>query len=68
MRLINCCCSDAVAVASKGADSYLGFLYAMEEAAVYGYVTPLKVKVILALTLSDAVVRDLDVIAVRSDL
>lgn len=36
----------------------------MEEVAVYGYITPLKVKIILALTLSDAIVRDLDVIAV----
>lgn len=57
-----------VAAASKGADSYLGFLYAMEEVAVYGYITPLKVKIILALTLTDAIVRDLDVIAVRLSL
>lgn len=40
----------------------------MEEVAVYGYITPLKVKIILALTLSDAIVRDLDVIAVCSHL
>lgn len=36
----------------------------MEEVAVYGYITPLKVKIILAITLSDAVVRDADVISV----
>ncbi|EIM87790.1 Sedlin [Stereum hirsutum FP-91666 SS1] len=55
---------ERIAAAPKGADSYLGFLYAMEEVAVYGYITPLKVKIILALTLSDAIVRDLDVIAI----
>ena len=49
----------------KGAESYLGFLYAMEDVAVYGYITPLKVKIVLALTLSDAVVKDADIIAVR---
>ena len=32
---------------------------------MYGYMTPLKVKIIIALELSDAVVRDTDVIAVR---
>jgi len=48
------------------AESYLGFLYALEEVAVYGYVTPLKLKIVLALALSDAVVRDADVISVRS--
>lgn len=37
----------------------------MEDVAVYGYVTPLRVKIILALALTDAVVRDVDVIAVR---
>jgi hypothetical protein len=47
------------------AESYLGFLYALEEVAVYGYVTPLKLKIVLALALSDAVVRDADVISVR---
>ena len=56
----------AVAAAPKApAESYLGFLYALEEVAVYGYVTPLKLKIVLALALSDAVVRDADVISVR---
>ena len=32
---------------------------------MYGYVTPLKLKIVLALALSDAVVRDADVISVR---
>lgn len=52
----------------KGADSYLGFLYAMEDVVVYGYLTPLRVKIILALALTDAVVRDKDVIEVRPSI
>ena len=46
-------------------ESYLGFLYALEEVAVYGYVTPLKLKIVIALALTDAVVRDADIISVR---
>ncbi len=46
-------------------ESYLGFLYALEQVAVYGYVTPLKLKIVLALSLTDAVVRDADIISVR---
>jgi hypothetical protein len=33
----------------------------MEDVAVYGYITPLKVKIVLALALSDSVVRDLEI-------
>ena len=54
------------AILPKGADSYLGFLYAMEDVVVYGYLTPLRVKIILALALTDAVVRDKDITEVRS--
>lgn len=36
----------------------------MEDAAVYGYVTPLKVKIIVALPLSDAVVKDTEIVMV----
>ncbi len=36
----------------------------MEDVAVYGYITPLKVKIILALALTDSVVKDLDIITV----
>jgi hypothetical protein len=46
-------------------DCYLGLLYAMEDVAVYGYITPLKVKIILALALSDSVVRDAEINMVR---
>ena len=33
---------------------------------MYGYMTPLKVKIIIALELSDTVVKDADVITVRA--
>lgn len=46
----------------KLGDCYLGLLYSMEDVAVYGYITPLKVKIVLALALSDAVVKDVEVI------
>jgi len=37
----------------------------MEDLAVYGYVTPMKLKIVIALALSDTVVRDADVVLVR---
>jgi hypothetical protein len=40
----------------------------LEEVAVYGYVTPLKLKIVVALALTDAVVRDADIISVRPSL
>ncbi|TFK75937.1 Sedlin [Pluteus cervinus] len=46
---------------SKSTECYLGLLYSMEDVAVYGYITPLKVKIVLALALSDSVVRDIEV-------
>lgn len=50
---------------NKSTECYLGLLYAMEDVAVYGYMTPLKVKIVLALALSDNVVRDAEVSMVR---
>ncbi|KAF8138701.1 Sedlin [Boletus edulis] len=47
---------------TKPTDGYLGLLYAMDDIAAYGYVTPLKVKIVMALALTDAVVRDTEVI------
>ena len=51
-------------VSTKSTDCYLGLLYAMEDVAVYGYVTPLRMKIVLALALSDTVIRDVDIISV----
>ncbi|KAK7691876.1 hypothetical protein QCA50_005280 [Cerrena zonata] len=55
MRLVQ------AATAFKSTDCYLGLLY-VEDVAVYGYMTPLKVKIIIALELSDSIVRDADVV------
>ncbi|EKM80309.1 hypothetical protein AGABI1DRAFT_57963 [Agaricus bisporus var. burnettii JB137-S8] len=55
---------ERVAAAGKATDCYLGLLYTMEDVAVYSYITPLKVKIILALALTDSIVKDLDIIAI----
>ncbi|KAF9462617.1 Sedlin [Collybia nuda] len=52
---------ERVNTAGKAVECYLGLLYAMEGVAVYGYITPLKVKIIVALALSDSVVRDAEI-------
>lgn len=49
----------------KFAECFLGLLFSMEDVAVYGYMTPLKLKIVVALALSDTVVRDADVVLVR---
>jgi len=38
----------------------------MDDVAVYGYITASKVKIILALSLSDTVVKDLEVVNVSA--
>jgi hypothetical protein len=50
---------------AKSTECYLGLLYAMEDVAVYGYITALKMKIVLAMALSDTVVRDAEIILVR---
>ncbi|KAL9712684.1 hypothetical protein Ac2012v2_003921 [Leucoagaricus gongylophorus] len=55
---------ERVAAAGKGGDCYLGLLYTLEDVAVYGYITPLKVKIVLALALTDSVVKDLDMLTI----
>jgi hypothetical protein len=40
----------------------------MEDVAVYGYITPLKMRIVLVLALSDAAVRDTDIITVGNPL
>ncbi|KAJ7179135.1 Sedlin, N-terminal conserved region-domain-containing protein [Mycena filopes] len=52
---------ERVAAGGKATECYLGLLYAMEDVAVYGYITPLKVKIVIALALSDSVVRDVEI-------
>ncbi|TFK43558.1 trafficking protein particle complex 2 [Crucibulum laeve] len=52
---------ERVTSAGKSVECYLGLLYSMEDVAIYGYITPLRVKIVLALALSDAVVKDVEV-------
>jgi len=58
--------TNTVAAAGKSCENYLGLLYAMEDVAVYGYITALKMKIVIAIPFSDAVVRDAEVIVVSS--
>ncbi len=51
-------------VAAKAGETYLGHLYSMEDLAVYGWISPSRLKIIIALALTDAVVRDQDVLTV----
>ncbi|KAG9289799.1 hypothetical protein G9A89_015379 [Geosiphon pyriformis] len=44
----------------KTTDAYLGLLYAMEDLAVYGYLTNTRVKFIVVLAVPDAIIKDLD--------
>ncbi|GLB33779.1 putative trafficking protein particle complex [Lyophyllum shimeji] len=55
---------ERVSAGGKATECYLGLLYAMEDVAVYGYITPLKVKIVLALALSDFVVKDVEVMMI----
>ncbi|KAG5724494.1 Trafficking protein particle complex subunit 2-like protein [Termitomyces sp. T112] len=55
---------ERVNAGGKAMDCYLGLLYAMEDVAVYGYITPLKVKIVIALALSDSVVKDVEVVMI----
>ncbi|KAK2466186.1 hypothetical protein APHAL10511_001828 [Amanita phalloides] len=52
---------ERVTSAGKSADCYLGLLYAMEDVAVYGYITPLKVKIIIAFAMTDTIIKDAEV-------
>ena len=60
--------TSSVAAAGKASDCYLGLLFSLEDAAVYGYITPLKVKIVLALPVSDSVIRDAEIITVSDIL
>ena len=53
--------SRIVTAGGKNCECYLGLLFAMEDVAVYGYITPLKVKIVIALPLTDSVVRDAEI-------
>ena len=56
--------SRIVTAGGKACECYLGLLFAMEDIAVYGYITPLKVKIVIAFPLTDSVVRDAEITTV----
>ena len=47
-------------------EPYLGLLYTMDDVAVYGYITASKMKIVLALLLSDTVIKDVEVVNVSA--
>jgi len=51
---------ERVAASGKSTECYLGLLF-VDDVAVYGYITPLKLKIVIALALSDSVVRDMEI-------
>jgi hypothetical protein len=53
---------ERIAAGGKNLECYLGLLYVLEDLAVYGYITPLKVRIVVALPLTDSVVRDTEMI------
>ncbi|CAG8515068.1 416_t:CDS:2 [Funneliformis caledonium] len=48
------------AAGPEAADTYLGLLYAMEDLAVYGYITNTRVKFVVVLSVPDAVIKNTD--------
>ncbi|KAI9483105.1 MAG: trafficking protein particle complex 2-like protein [Benjaminiella poitrasii] len=44
----------------KNLDLYLGLLYAMEDLAVYGYITNTRVKLVVVVSVTDGIIRDAD--------
>ncbi|KAG2177921.1 hypothetical protein INT43_003168 [Umbelopsis isabellina] len=48
----------------KLTDAYLGLLYAMEDLAVYGFMTNTRVKIIIVVAVTDNIIKDADIKAV----
>ncbi|KAI9321534.1 Sedlin [Dichotomocladium elegans] len=53
-----------VATGTKNLDSYLGLLYAMEDLAVYGYITNTRVKFVVVVSVTDGLIRDAEMKAI----
>lgn len=47
---------------SKAVEQYLGLLYTLEDLAIYGFQTSTRLRLLLMLTLTDHVVRDIDIL------
>ncbi|RHZ70847.1 hypothetical protein Glove_265g11 [Diversispora epigaea] len=51
---------ERISAGPESADTYLGLLYAMEDLAVYGYLTNTRVKFVVVLSVLDAVIKNAD--------
>ncbi|CAG8445925.1 6164_t:CDS:2 [Scutellospora calospora] len=51
---------ERVSTSPEASDTYLGLLYAMEDLAVYGYLTNTRVKFVVVLSVPDAVIKNSD--------
>ncbi|KNC98983.1 uncharacterized protein SPPG_09330 [Spizellomyces punctatus DAOM BR117] len=51
---------ERISAAAKHTDQYLGLLYAMEDLAVFGYITNTRIKFILVISLADVIIKDQD--------
>lgn len=51
----------AVSANSKSSECYLGLLYALDDVAVYGYTTPTRLKLVIAFTTTDSLIKDSEV-------
>ncbi|KAG8930040.1 hypothetical protein FRC03_008316 [Tulasnella sp. 419] len=55
---------ERVAATTKLGECFLGHLFSMEDLAVYGWISPTKLKIVIALALTDAVYRDQDIVTI----
>ncbi|KZT62251.1 Sedlin, partial [Calocera cornea HHB12733] len=53
---------------ANGLDAYLGLLHTLEDQAVYGYVTPTRIRIVVSIALTDTLVRDADMITIFKSL
>ncbi|ORZ02356.1 Sedlin [Syncephalastrum racemosum] len=55
---------ERVANGPKNLELYLGLLYAMEDLAVYGFMTNTRVKFVVVVSVTDGIIRDADMKAI----
>ncbi|OWZ35388.1 hypothetical protein C347_01125 [Cryptococcus neoformans AD2-60a] len=49
---------------TRPADSYLGLLYSLEDMAFYGFQTTTKLRIVLSVSMVDAMIKDADIVAI----
>ncbi|KIM33665.1 hypothetical protein M408DRAFT_326323 [Serendipita vermifera MAFF 305830] len=53
-----------VAANPKATECFLGMLYVLEDVCVYGYLTPTRVKMVIALDQTDEFLKDTDIVLI----